>query len=177
MPASRTSSIDKQTKSLRQGRLSFATLKRTASASGADPQKKQQPIPPVKILVDEKSSSEDSDNDSDVEIIEAFQADPVELKTIEDTPAYKRLYKAALKARDGRKLIHRESQTKTHEILRVFDLSYQYGPCVGVTRLERWERAKVLGLNPPTEVKEILLSKEGLEDSALKQCVFYEEEV
>ena len=30
--------------------------------------------------------------------------------------------------------------------------SSEYGPCIGMTRLERWERAKSLGLNPPTEV-------------------------
>ena len=30
--------------------------------------------------------------------------------------------------------------------------SFEYGPCVGVTRLERWERAFALGLNPPDEV-------------------------
>ncbi len=29
--------------------------------------------------------------------------------------------------------------------------SYEYGPCVGVTRMERWERAAALGLNPPVE--------------------------
>lgn len=37
----------------------------------------------------------------------------------------------------------------------MFDIrvrSYEYGPCVGVTRLERWERAQAMGLNPPDEV-------------------------
>ena len=37
-------------------------------------------------------------------------------------------------------------------MLRVFDNTYDYGPCVGMTRLERWERAEALGLNPPAEV-------------------------
>lgn len=35
---------------------------------------------------------------------------------------------------------------------RLLDRNYDYGPCVGVTRLERWERAQALGLNPPSEV-------------------------
>jgi hypothetical protein len=30
--------------------------------------------------------------------------------------------------------------------------TYEYGPCVGMTRLERWDRAASLGLNPPEEV-------------------------
>lgn len=38
-------------------------------------------------------------------------------------------------------------------MLRVFDNTYDFGPCVGMTRLERWERAETLGLNPPPEVK------------------------
>lgn len=31
--------------------------------------------------------------------------------------------------------------------------SYEYGPCIGVTRLERWNRAEALGLNPPPEAR------------------------
>lgn len=36
--------------------------------------------------------------------------------------------------------------------LSFFDRNYDYGPCIGVTRLERWERAQAMGLNPPLEV-------------------------
>ncbi|KAM3856845.1 DNA polymerase delta subunit 4 isoform 1-T1 [Vipera latastei] len=43
------------------------------------------------------------------------------------------------------------------EILKQFDLSWQYGPCTGITRMQRWERAKFLGLNPPTTVWDLLL--------------------
>lgn len=38
-------------------------------------------------------------------------------------------------------------------ILRVFDLTEDYGPCVGMNRLERWERADALGLDPPAAVR------------------------
>jgi len=71
--------------------------------------------------------------------------------------------------------VHPEKLNKVHHILRVFDLSYEYGPCVGVPRLQRWERADALGLNPPPEVKEILLSKQGLEKDEYAQNVFYGE--
>lgn len=37
--------------------------------------------------------------------------------------------------------------------MRALTRSYEYGPCVGVTRMERWERAAALGLNPPLEVR------------------------
>jgi hypothetical protein len=42
------------------------------------------------------------------------------------------------------------------ERMRQFDLNPQYGPCVGITRLERWERAQRLGRMPPAEVKAAL---------------------
>lgn len=42
------------------------------------------------------------------------------------------------------------------ETLKQFDLSLEFGPCAGITRLERWERAHKHGLNPPEEVKNIL---------------------
>lgn len=45
------------------------------------------------------------------------------------------------------------------EILRTFDLDTRYGPCVGICRMERWERAKRLKLNPPPEVYDLLLGR------------------
>lgn len=42
------------------------------------------------------------------------------------------------------------------ETLRAFDLNGKFGPCVNPTRLERWERAERLGLDPPKEVKALL---------------------
>ncbi|XP_071617798.1 DNA polymerase delta subunit 4 [Heliangelus exortis] len=43
------------------------------------------------------------------------------------------------------------------EMLRRFDLTWEYGPCTGITRLQRWERAQALGLSPPSPVREALL--------------------
>ncbi|XP_030208279.1 DNA polymerase delta subunit 4 isoform X1 [Gadus morhua] len=41
--------------------------------------------------------------------------------------------------------------------LKQFDLDWKYGPCTGISRLQRWERAQVHGLNPPQEIRELLL--------------------
>ncbi|KAI0765638.1 DNA polymerase delta, subunit 4-domain-containing protein [Trametes elegans] len=71
--------------------------------------------------------------------------------------------------------VHGEGQSMVHHILRVFDLSYEYGPCVGVSRLDRWERAHALGLNPPPEVKEILMTQESSTDAQFSQSVFHGE--
>ncbi|XP_042641224.1 DNA polymerase delta subunit 4 isoform X2 [Tyto alba] len=43
------------------------------------------------------------------------------------------------------------------EMLRRFDLTWEYGPCTGITRLQRWERAQALGLSPPGPVRDALL--------------------
>lgn len=37
-----------------------------------------------------------------------------------------------------------------------FDLETKYGPVVGLTRMERWERAVRLGLDPPTWVRDAI---------------------
>ncbi|XP_051633142.1 DNA polymerase delta subunit 4 isoform X1 [Manacus candei] len=43
------------------------------------------------------------------------------------------------------------------EMLRRFDLCWEYGPCTGITRLQRWERAEALGLSPPGPIRDALL--------------------
>ncbi|CAK9212750.1 unnamed protein product [Sphagnum jensenii] len=42
------------------------------------------------------------------------------------------------------------------EILRQFDMNLAYGPCLGLSRLARWERARGIGLNPSQHVKDVL---------------------
>ena len=41
-------------------------------------------------------------------------------------------------------------------VLRSFDLDETFGPCVGISRSERWQRAERLGLQPPIAVKEVI---------------------
>ncbi|KAM9660088.1 DNA polymerase delta subunit 4 isoform 2-T2 [Trichechus inunguis] len=47
------------------------------------------------------------------------------------------------------------------ELLRQFDLAWQYGPCTGITRLQRWHRAEQMGLDPPLKVHEVLRTHLG----------------
>uniref|UniRef100_A0A8C9P2E4 DNA polymerase delta subunit 4 n=1 Tax=Spermophilus dauricus TaxID=99837 RepID=A0A8C9P2E4_SPEDA len=47
------------------------------------------------------------------------------------------------------------------ELLRQFDLAWQYGPCTGITRLQRWLRAEQMGLEPPPAVREVLKTHPG----------------
>ncbi|XP_010941060.1 uncharacterized protein [Elaeis guineensis] len=50
-----------------------------------------------------------------------------------------------------------EQEKEAEERLRQFDMDMRYGPCLGLTRMERWDRAAAMGLNPPPEVEAILL--------------------
>jgi len=87
------------------------------------------------------------------------------------------LYGKAREKMGNIEIIHASQQNKIHHILRIFDLSYEYGPCVGITRLDRWERAEALGLNPPVEIKEILTTQQGKEKDEFAYSVFHGEEV
>lgn len=60
------------------------------------------------------------------------------------------------------------------QILKNFDLTLEYGPCTGITRLERWERAQKHGLNPPDEVKDILLKHK---DEEYQMCLWKDYEI
>uniref|UniRef100_A0ACD5XZQ9 Uncharacterized protein n=1 Tax=Avena sativa TaxID=4498 RepID=A0ACD5XZQ9_AVESA len=46
--------------------------------------------------------------------------------------------------------------TEQEEQLRQFDLDMKFGPCIGVDRLQRWERASAMGLKPPTHLCDLL---------------------
>ncbi|KAI8625799.1 hypothetical protein F5Y19DRAFT_238532 [Xylariaceae sp. FL1651] len=59
------------------------------------------------------------------------------------------------------KRVHQQDLSLAEKILRYWDVSSQYGPCVGITRIKRWQRADRLGLNPPLEVLAVLMQEES----------------
>ncbi|KAK6437768.1 hypothetical protein LTR95_006040 [Oleoguttula sp. CCFEE 5521] len=56
--------------------------------------------------------------------------------------------------------VHQEGLGLAEKVLREWDMSGQFGPCIGIVRLKRWKRANVLGLNPPIEVLAVLLKEQ-----------------
>uniref|UniRef100_A0A7N0TBF4 DNA polymerase delta subunit 4 n=1 Tax=Kalanchoe fedtschenkoi TaxID=63787 RepID=A0A7N0TBF4_KALFE len=52
----------------------------------------------------------------------------------------------------------KDAHSPYEDVLRQFDLNMRYGPCIGMTRLDRWERAKKLGMNPPNDIESFLRS-------------------
>nr|ODN87276.1 hypothetical protein L203_03548 [Cryptococcus depauperatus CBS 7841] len=67
-----------------------------------------------------------------------------------------------------------ETHNDIHHILRVFDMTTRYGPCVGMSRLQRWERAKLWELDPPEEIRVILTTLEGKNDPSYRDSVLHE---
>ena len=58
-------------------------------------------------------------------------------------------------------IVHQQRLSLHEKVLRHFDLSSQYGPCVGISRIRRWKRAQALGLAPPIEVLAVLVKEEA----------------
>jgi hypothetical protein len=52
------------------------------------------------------------------------------------------------------------TSNEIHNELFQFDLLSKYGPCIGLTRLERFNRAKKLGLEPPEWMLEYITQEE-----------------
>ncbi|GJZ86986.1 DNA polymerase delta subunit 4 [Tanacetum coccineum] len=51
-----------------------------------------------------------------------------------------------------------QDRDANEEVLRQFDMNMAYGPCVGMKRMDRWQRASSLGLNPPEHIHRLLTS-------------------
>jgi len=168
---------------LRQGTLSFASAKRSGSSGAKDSLKGKAAAPPVEpapaavapIRVGGKRKYEPDPEPEHEEVQEDTEAALERERLDTEDSRWNKAFGRARAKMGNIQPVHAEDQSPVHHILRIFDLSYEYGPCVGVTRLERWERAAALGLNPPSEVREILMTKEGNEDPVLVQSVLYGE--
>ncbi|CAK5283212.1 unnamed protein product [Mycena citricolor] len=180
--------------SLKQSTISFGASKRTASNNSKSGKPSRSSFAPPVPPRDEIEISDDED-DTVLDVIEKIDSEEGEMPARRSTrkavatpkkkvitvtrPKSDRkaagpfgpLFSAARRARTGQNLIHCQGQDDLHDVLRVFDLTYEFGPCIGVTRLERWERAQALGLNPPPQIKDMLLSSEG-QDDGHQHCVF-----
>ncbi|ORY29527.1 DNA polymerase delta, subunit 4-domain-containing protein, partial [Naematelia encephala] len=101
-------------------------------------------------------------------LIDRAQLDPKDKK-------WDKVKKECKVAMGGMKAIHAQQgvDNDIHNILRVFDMTSKYGPSIGITRLQRWERAKKWGLNPPEEIRLILQTQQGVDDVRYRENVLY----
>ncbi|KAL1410218.1 hypothetical protein Q8F55_004223 [Vanrija albida] len=167
----------KQSTGLSQPTLSFQTRRPTTGAAKAAAKSLNsapavRKVGSVSSLSSVDRASTPKEEDKPEEVIKV--ADDVRESLDPNGKEWNKLYDDAKRAMDTAKPIHSGPEiTKVHHILRVFDMTSKYGPCVGMTRLERWERAKKWGLNPPDEVKAILLTQQGEDDSSYRESVLY----
>ncbi|KAF9874494.1 DNA polymerase delta [Colletotrichum karsti] len=118
-------------------------------------QKKEEDEQVEEIRVDEPEAAEEPDVKEAVpEKSEAV----VRAEKISDAQINK--YWKSIEAERIAPRVHQKDVTVAEKVLRYFDVSSQYGPCIGLQRRKRWERADRLGLNPPVEVLAVLLKEE-----------------
>ncbi|KAK7527098.1 DNA polymerase delta, subunit 4-domain-containing protein [Phyllosticta citriasiana] len=65
--------------------------------------------------------------------------------------------------------VHQEGLSIHEKVLREFDTTGNFGPCIGISRQKRWKRAQRLGLNPPIEVLAVLM-KEGRDNTRVQRA-------
>ena len=61
--------------------------------------------------------------------------------------------------------------------LKAFDLDSSFGPCVGISRLERFNRARKLKLNPPPELGVFLSTDLVGNDVELREPLWFSESI
>ncbi|KAF5658901.1 dna polymerase delta subunit 4 [Fusarium heterosporum] len=66
--------------------------------------------------------------------------------------------------------LHQQGVSQSERVLRYFDVSSQYGPCIGMSRMKRWKRADRLGLQPPIEVLAVLLKEESKGNTSIERA-------
>lgn len=65
----------------------------------------------------------------------------------------------------------KDDYDKHEDVLRQFDMNMAYGPCLGMSRLARWERAQRLGLNPPKEIEGLLKGEKIRSECLWDGCI------
>lgn len=122
----------------------------------------------VDVVADEPEVHEESEAEVEPVTEKAPEKTEAELKAEKITDAQiKSYWKAIEKVRKAPR-VHQEDLDLGEKVLRYFDVSSQYGPCIGITRVKRWQRAERLGMKPPIEVLAVLLKEENKENDEVE---------
>ncbi|KAL0940362.1 DNA polymerase delta subunit 4 [Colletotrichum truncatum] len=132
--------------------LKKATALVSAVERAEQAQKKEERVD--EIQVDEPETKEDQFREKTPEKSEAV------LRAEKISDAHIKKYWKTIEDERLAPRVHQEGLSLAEKVLRYFDVSSQYGPCIGLQRMKRWERAQRLGLNPPVEVLAVLLKEE-----------------
>ncbi|EGR48604.1 uncharacterized protein TRIREDRAFT_61551 [Trichoderma reesei QM6a] len=115
---------------------------------------------------DETDVIEEPEEEVEPVVEQVSEKSEAELKAEKITDAQIKSYWRAIEKQRKAPRVHQEGLDLAEKVLRYFDVSSQYGPCIGITRMKRWHRAERLGLKPPIEVLAVLMKEEnkGAED-------------
>lgn len=108
----------------------------------------------------EAEEEEEEEEEEEPEVEAVPERPEAEIKAEKITEAQIKKYWKAIEQQRIAPRVHQQDLGLNEKVLRYFDVSSQYGPCIGVTRKKRWQRAERLGLSPPIEVLAVLLMEE-----------------
>ncbi|KAK0614325.1 DNA polymerase delta, subunit 4-domain-containing protein [Immersiella caudata] len=165
MPATRKSSRLSSGVGSKQSTLSFNHKVTKSVPKSAKEAALDKPSPLAKEIVPEPETKDEKAVEEVPTEIE-LKAEKVSAKEIE---RYWSKIDSTRKAKAAHKK-HGEGLSTGEKVLRYFDVSSHYGPCIGTSRMKRWQRAQRLGLNPPIEVLAVLLKEEASGDKNIEQA-------
>ncbi|OTA98675.1 hypothetical protein M426DRAFT_325788 [Hypoxylon sp. CI-4A] len=171
MPTTRRSGSTNRTAG-RQSTLSFNhRVTKPVTKSGKDLDAKPSPLAKEVISVqpDEEPISEseavktevEEEQENEIKTEQPAEKSEAELRAANISGRHIDQYWRRLERERVAKRVHQEELTVAEKVLRYWDVSSQYGPCVGISRVKRWKRADKLGLNPPLEVLAVLQREEA----------------
>ncbi|CAJ2511368.1 Uu.00g069930.m01.CDS01 [Anthostomella pinea] len=170
---SRPSSTSKQQATLSFNHRVTKSVPKSAKKGLATPPStapsKQSPL--AKHVASTSDQQDPADIDVEDEDVDVTKAQVEEAEAPEKTEAELRAEKVSdrqidqywrqLERERKTKRVHQGDLALAEKVLRYWDVSSQYGPCVGISRMKRWQRAERLGLNPPVEVLAVLMKEES----------------
>ncbi|KAK6845604.1 hypothetical protein PG995_015714 [Apiospora arundinis] len=160
-----TKAVPKSSKNLVSSPSKQSPLsKHVVSASQEEEEKAHSEPAKEDIILDDVAAESEKEEEEPSQVAEteeeAVEKSDAELRAEQITGSQVDQYWRKLEGERIAKRVHQEDLSQAEKVLRYFDVSSQYGPCVGITRLRRWQRADKLGLNPPPEVLAVLRKEE-----------------
>ncbi|KAL7911148.1 DNA polymerase delta, subunit 4 domain-containing protein [Trichoderma velutinum] len=137
-------------------------------ASKDEVTKKEEEEKVVDVVAEEPEALEESEAEVEPVTEIAPEKTEAELKAEKITDAQIKSYWKAIEKERKAPRVHQEDLDLSEKVLRYFDVSSQYGPCIGITRVKRWQRAERLGMKPPIEVLAVLLKEENKENDEIQ---------
>ncbi|KAF5666776.1 GTP-binding protein beta subunit [Fusarium denticulatum] len=137
----------------------------SASISKLDPSQHATQREVEDIVVNDHESTEVDKEEveavTDIEVVPEPAKSELELQAEKVTDTQIKKYWKSIEDQWTTPRLHQQGVSLSEKVLRYFDVSSQYGPCIGMSRIKRWKRAERLGLKPPIEVLAVLLKEES----------------